>query len=142
MSFDLALIDSDLQILATGDVKTVSDSPKLRQDILKIILTPIGGDRFHNWYGSNISDNIIGQNLSDDLVFGEISSEISNSLERLKSLQMAQSTYQKVTLAELISGVQEIVVQRGGSDPRIINVIVKVLAKNLSQIEEVFTLRG
>jgi phage baseplate assembly protein W len=140
MSFDLELIDGDLKIKADGSLRTVSDTPKLRQDILKIILTSLGSNKFHPWYGCSITDSSIGSAYPDNLLFADVESAIKQSLDRLKTLQKAQSSIQRVTLAEMISSVELVEAERDIVDPRQINIRVVVITKNLSRVEEVFTI--
>ena len=142
MSFDLQLINSDLNIKPDGTIRTVNGTTKLKQDIIKIILTPLGSVSFHLWYGSNITDNNIGEILSDAMLNENISSAISESLGRLQKLQRAQSTGQNVKLSEIISTIREIRVQRNPIDLRQINVTVSVMSRDLTAIEEVFTISG
>jgi len=142
MSFDLALVNSDISIKSDGTVRTVENTSKLRQDIVKIILTPLGSVRFHTWYGSDINENTIGDLLPDNLLFDNISSGLTESLDRLVTLQRAQASQQRVDLAELIAVIQQVEVQRDIRDLRIVNVRVAVLSKSLSPVEETFSIRG
>lgn len=140
MSFDLRLINDDISISPDGTVRTITDTPKLRQDVLKILITELGTNRFHPWYGSNVSDNVIGQNLPEGLLESEITAAIFQAISRLKSLQTAQLSTQNVSLAELIAEIGPIRAERNPADPRQMNVIVTVLTKQLTKIEEVFTI--
>lgn len=142
MSFDLELVDSDLRIQADGTLRTVEKTKKLRQDVIKVILTPIGDAKFHPWYGSNINENSIGNILPEDLLFENLSTAITESLERLLTLQRSQATQQRVSLEELIAVVQEVQVDRDPRDPRVVHVRVLVLSKSLSPVEEVFSIRS
>lgn len=141
MSFDLALIDSDLSIKADGTMRTVEKTAKLRQDIIKIILTPIGSVRPHPWYGSTVSESTVGS-LPDNFLFSDIESAISESLDRLITLQRAQATQQNVQLSELIATVQEISADRDPRDLRLVNVRVSVVSKVLEPVEEIFAMRS
>ena len=140
MSFDLALINNDLKIQPNGKIRTVTDTPKLRQDVLKIILTPLGSVKAHPWYGCAISDEVIGRNLPDQILDAQIKTSITQSLERLKALQMAQSSTQRVSLAEMIEVVASIDVERDINDGRKLNILVTILSKRLAKLEELFTL--
>lgn len=140
MSFDLALVNNDLALQVNGDVRTVTDTPKLRQDILKIILTPLGSVKNYMWYGCSLGEDIIGTTMTDSMYISKIQTSISKSLDRLKAMQNSQSVNQRVSLAELIDVVAAVDVQRDVSDPRLINVVVTVLSKRLAKIEEVFTI--
>lgn len=140
MSFDLELVNGDIEIKSDGALRTVSDTPKLRQDILKIIVTSLGSNKFHPWYGCSISDNSIGSSYPDNLLFSDIQTSIRQSLDRLKTLQMSQATGQRVALSEIISSVEAVEVERNIADPRQINIRVSVLTRNLSLVEELFTI--
>ncbi len=142
MSFDLALINNDLSTTTDRKIRTVTDTPKLRQDILKIIITPLGSVKLHLWYGCSISDDIIGKNLSDIFQLSKIRASVSTCIDRLKALQISQSTSQKVSLAELIASVGGIDAERDLDDPRQINVLVTVFSKRLTKIDELFTIIG
>ena len=52
MSFDLSIEKGDIKIGSDGSLSTVSGNNKLRQDIIKILLTDIGDNKFHPKYGS------------------------------------------------------------------------------------------
>lgn len=139
MSFDLEIINGDLQIKSDGTVRVVSDTLKLRQDILKIITTALGSNKFHSWYGCAISDSLIGRNYPDNLLFSEIQTSILQSLQRLKELQISQSSAQNVSLAEMIAEIERVEIQRNPIDLRQVNIVVVVWTKRLTKIEEVFT---
>ena len=142
MSFDLALIDSDLNIKPDGTIRTYQDTNKLRQDVIKIILTPINSSKIHPWYGSSVNEGTIGNFIPDNMLFENINSAISESLKKLQILQRAQSTAQRVTLSELISSIERIDVQRTINDRRQVQVFVSILTRGLTAIDEVFSIRG
>ena len=140
MSFDIEIVDNDIKIKADGTISTLSDTPKLRQDVIKIILTPLSSNKFHPWYGCSVTESIAGRNMPANMVTEEIKTTISQSLDRLKTLQIAQAAGQSVSLAEMISAIGDIQSGRNPIDPRQINVIISVLTKRLTKIEEIFTL--
>jgi len=140
MSFDLDLTNNDLSIKSDGSVRTVEKVNKLKQDIIKIILTPIGSVRFHPWYGSQVTDETVGNVLPDNILFQDLSSSIQQSLSRLQTLQRSQATTQRVTMSEILGSVRDIMVQRNIQDPRQINVIILAVSKDFNAVEEAFTI--
>ena len=140
MSFDLQLLNGDLSLKADGTLKTVSDTPKLRQDILKLLTTALGSNVFNPWYGCPIADTMIGRNYPDNLLASSIQSAVTQSLENLKTLQTSQSSDQKVSLAETIAEIGKVEVERNLADPRQLNIRVTVLTRALTLIQETFTL--
>lgn len=140
MSFDLHLIDGDIKVQPDGKIKIIVGTPKLRQDILKIILTPIGESKYHRWYGCTISDDIVGATVPPGMIVQEINIAITESLDNLKRLQQIQSSYQDVKLSEILDSIEYVDVGRNVSDPRQVNVVVSVLSKKLEKIDEVFSI--
>lgn len=140
MSFDLALIDSDINIKPDGTLRTVSNTAKLKQDIIKVILTPLNSVKFHRWYGSSINEGTIGEIPSDTMLFQHISTALTQSLQRLQQLQRSQATGQTVTPAEMLASIRNVDIQRAFDDPRQVNVVVVVLSKDLTAVEEMFTI--
>lgn len=138
MSFDLALIDSDLSRMPDGTIRTVNRADKLKQDIVKIILTPISSLKYHPWYGSAINEGTIGEVLPDSMLFQDITTAIQQSLSKLQTLQRAQASGQRVELSEILASINEIQVQRNPGDPRQVNVIVVAMSKDFNAVEEIF----
>jgi len=141
MSFDLKLENNDISINPDGGIQTVRDNEKLKQDIIKAILTPLGSNPFHQWYGSTLSQRTIGQALDAGHTEAEARRAIQNTLTNLVALQKAQSRTQFVSPGETIASIQNILVLRDKTDPRQFQVIVSVLTKQLTAVEESFTLR-
>lgn len=139
MSFDLELINNDVKLKADGTIRTITDTPKLRQDIIKILMTELGTNKFHPWYGCTIGDSV-GKNLPDSILEAQVRSSVSQSLERLRSLQRKQSATQQVSLAEIIDVIAQITIERDIVDRRQLNIVVSVISKRITKVEEIFTL--
>ena len=140
MSFDLELSNNDLKINANGQISTITDTPKLRQDIIKIILTDLGSNKFQPWYGCNVNSCVIGKVMSPHISDAQIQESVLNALQNLQKLQKSQSATQKMSLAEIIRVISDIHAERDVSDSRKINIVVTVLTQRLSQVQELFTL--
>lgn len=140
MSFDLEIVNSDLKIKSNGTLSTVTDTPKLRQDVIKALTTTLGSNQFHPWYGCSIGSSMIGQNMPDNMIQADLESSVQQTLDKLKSLQQAQQGSQRVTLAEMIASIGDIQAGKNPLDPREILIQVTILSKRLSKIEETFTL--
>jgi len=140
MSFDLALINSDLSIKPDGTIRTIVGADKLKQDIVKIILTPIGSVKYHLWYGSAINEGTIGKVPPDNMLFQDISTALQQSLSRLQTLQRAQASGQRVDLSEMLATINNLQIQRNPADPRQVNVIVIAISKDFTAVEEIFTI--
>lgn len=139
MSFDLRIISGDLD-LTNGDIQTVTDSEKLIQDILKICLTDIGSNVLNPWYGSYLSKFVIGSALNDSEIVNIGQVQLQTALETFKKLQdMQVKSQQRMSPDEQLAAISEISVNRNESDPRLFNVLIKVLTKGLKPITTRFT---
>lgn len=139
MSFDLKIKNGDL-LIDKGDLKTVQDSEKLIQDILKIALTEAGSNALFPGYGSFISRTLIGSHLDVGITFQVAQSQLQGALENLKNLQTIQlKSGQKVSADEQINTILDILINRNNKDPRQFDVKIKVLSRGLKPITSAFT---
>lgn len=139
MSFDLKVISGDL-VLNNGDFRTVVDSEKLIQDILKIALTTAGSNPLQPWYGSFISRSLIGSPLSSSITVQVAQTQLQNALENLMTLQRQQvKSFQMVTPDEQINSIMDISIVRSTSNLTLFTVQIKVLNKGYKPITTAFT---
>jgi hypothetical protein len=139
MSFDLKIIDGDL-VITRGSLRTVRDSEKLIQDILKMALTEAGSNPMFPWYGSYISRTLIGSVLDVSVTFQVAHSQLQNSLQNLKDLQQVQvKSGQIVSADEQINSILDISINRNNNDPRLFDVIIKATSKGFKPITTAFT---
>lgn len=138
MSFDLKIANGDLVII-DGKLKTITDSEKLIQDILKICLTTIGANPMHPGYGSFLSRTIIGNPSHTSVLAQMAKSQLNNCLRDLKELQNIQvQSFQRVSADEQIGSIIDISVIRSQIDPRLFNITIKVITKGLKPIPASF----
>lgn len=141
MSFDLKIENNDLALNPDGTLQTVRDNAKLAQDIVKGILTPLGSNKFFRWYGSTVSVRTIGQVLDATVTQTEIERSIQDFLSNLISLQKAQARVQYVSAGEQIAAIRSVSALRDPNDPRQWQILVSVLTRKLTVVEETFTLK-
>jgi phage baseplate assembly protein W len=132
MSFDFRINKGDIALGSDGDLDKVFDTEKLIQDVLKILSTPLGGNKFFSWYGSPLTDASIGQVADRKFINTMVNQIIRSNLETLQKLQKQQAASgQRVTAAELIAAVQGVSVNRNIVDPTFWRVVAVVLSKDL-----------
>lgn len=142
MSFDLKLVKGNLSI-KNGSIETVSGSEKLIQDILKIALTNVGANPNNPWYGSYVSKSLIGSSLDEEITITIAQSQLQTAIETLRKLQQRQAeSFQSITADEHIASIIDISIERNNSDPRLFNVVIKVLSKALKQENAQFSVRN
>lgn len=136
MSFDLKIRDGDLVIGQNNDLDIVENTAKLIQDILKMIMTPLGSNPYFPWYGSPITRSLLGRALDQDFVANVATQQLRSSLERLASLQQSQFRRdQLVTASEQLAAIQHILVERNAVDPRFYTIFLTVLTKAFSRVD-------
>tara|TARA_B100000700_G_C14840013_1_gene758766 strand:- start:490 stop:921 length:432 start_codon:yes stop_codon:yes gene_type:complete len=141
MSFDLSIKKGDIEISSSGYVETVSGNAKLKQDIVKILLTNFGDNKFHPKYGSHIGALKVGHYADERLVSIDIESSAKNALKNLMKLQRSQSKRQALTPGEIIVDVMNVAVKRDEADPRVYNILVSVLTQELTEVNTLVAVR-
>lgn len=141
MSYDLKLENGDIKVGSNGDLALVQDSEKLRQDILKILITPLGGNKSHPWYGSSLTQTMIG-NLFDPMYSLDVSTEqVRGAVQTYQMIQKTQSQTQTLTAAETMVAIKDVYVNTNSVDQRILEVKVSILSSTLTAIDVKFIVK-
>ena len=138
MSFDLKVSGGDLVIDTNSDVKTVQDSEKLIQDVLKMLMTEQGSNIWWPWYGSTLAGSMIGSPFESQFISSVAENQIRSSLETLQNLQSDQASRQTVTPAELLAAIKSVNVQRNQINPTFFSISLSILTKNLTVVNTSF----
>ena len=141
MSFDLKIKNGDLVIGNSGSLELVSGNNKIRQDIVKILLTNIGDNKFHARYGSDLGAFKIGTSADQSMLELDLKRSVEDAIRYLIFLQKNQSKRQVLSLSEIILDIVDIKVERDFGDPRLYNVYISILTQKLDPIEEIITIR-
>jgi len=141
MSFDLKIKNGDLSIGDSGALDVVSGNNKIRQDIVKILLTNIGENRFHSRYGSDLGAFKIGDISDQTMIELDLKRSVEEAIRYIMFLQKNQSKYQVLSLSEIILEIVDIKTERDSGDPRLYNIYISILTQKLDQIEEIITIR-
>jgi hypothetical protein len=141
MSFDLKIEGGDIKISPDGNLSFVYDNYKLRQDIIKVLLTKNGENKFHPTYGSGVGAIDIGHSVDRELLEIDLRASVEDALRKIMSLQRAQSRRQYLTPAETIISILNISVERDTIDPRLYSIFISVQTGALSTITESVTVR-
>lgn len=141
MSFDLKIDKGDLVLTPAGDVKKVFNDEKLRQDLLKIILTPLGSNITFPWYGSPITSKVIGKALDPRILDLETQSALEyaiNNLIKIQKLQVKDGQY--ASPSEHIGQILDIRLEPSRFDARQYNISIAVSTRRADVVAETFTL--
>ena len=141
MSFDLKIVKGDISIERDGSIKTVFGNEKLRQDIVKIILTELGDNKFHPQYGSNVGTVQVGTVQDEAFLKQDLISSAQDALKNLIALQRSQAKRQYLSPSEIIVDIKNIEIKRDTIDPRMYNIFISVLTQELDLVVEAVTIR-
>ena len=141
MSFDLKIKNGDICLDPSGQLSSVSGNQKIKQDIVKILLTNFGDNKFHSRYGSNVGALKIGEVSDQTLIEMDLRRSVEESIRYLISLQRNQARSQYLSLSETILDISNIYTERDSEDPRLYNVFISILTQKLDIIEENITIR-
>ena len=141
MSFDLTIEKGHIKIGSSGAVRIVSGNSKLKQDIVKILLTDLGDNKFHPKYGSHVGALQIGHYADSKLMSLDIETSARNALKNLMALQRSQSRRQALTPGETIIDILNVTVKRDDVDPRLYNIFVSVLTQELTEVSSFVSVR-
>jgi hypothetical protein len=118
----------DYSIDKLGKYEKVFDDNKLMQDLKKIVRTILGSDPVATWYGTDF-DTVIGTKMFPEITVAKITDQIATALSKLKSAQIQQEQYQKVTGNEFLDVISKINVQQSISDPTFFVAEVSVITQ-------------
>ena len=111
MSFDIKLVDGDIEFGPDGDFVRVEGREKLEQDLGKILLTRIGQDPGDSRYGTELQD-LLGRRLDQQILEGVVGKSVRLAVNFLQSLQFVQSTEQEVSFDEIIGDIEALEVRQ------------------------------
>lgn len=141
MSFDLKISKGDIVIERDGAVGVVFDNNKLRQDIVKILLTKLGENKFHPNYGSAVGALQIGAIQDQKFLELDLTNSAENAIKKLMSLQKQQMKRQYLRPGEIIVAIRDISVTRDSVDPRQYLIFVSVQTQALTTLTESITIK-
>jgi phage baseplate assembly protein W len=141
MSFGLKLKNGDLKLTKEGTLETVTKNSKLRQDIVKMLLTKKGSIKYHKEYGSELGIISSDNHINNDLMESKIEQTVYEGISKLIGLQKIQIQKQILSPSEMILSIKGVRVERDVSDPRLYNVFISVITQQLSEISESITVR-
>ncbi len=141
MSFGLKLKNGDLKLTQEGTLETVTKNSKLRQDIVKMLLTKKGSVKYHKEYGSELGIISSDNHINNDLMESKIEQTVYEGISKLIGLQKIQIQRQILSPSEMILNIKGVRVERDVGDPRLYNVFVSVITQQLSEISESITVR-
>lgn len=135
-------VENDYRFDIQGDMTLIENENLLYQACLKAILTVLGSNPYHPTYGSEVTTRIGAKAITPTQTLVRL--DIQTALEKVKSLQTAQSKYQVVTAKERLYSISNVQVQIDPNDPTVFR--AQVTVRNASNqpvtLNIVFTVPG
>jgi len=132
-------VENDYRFTEDGKALLIQDENLLYQASLKILLTDLGSNPYHAWYGTAIRSRIGSKALAG--VTALLSDDVRQALGKLQTLQENQADYQTVTFKERLYSVVAVNVLPHQQDPTtyLIDVVVQNASGEPIELSIVFT---
>jgi len=121
-------IEQDYKYTIHGKLLMVVNEKKLGQELRKLVLTSIGSNQFHTWYGTSIS-NLIGSKITNtSFLTSKIESDLRTAIRRYSDTQnkqmraLASFPNAQVDPREMFGRLLKLEVQRDTLEPTSVNV--------------------
>ena len=134
--------ENDLRFNEYGDLQKVTDTDLLYQNVAKILLTEIGSNPYHDWYGSNAM-RLIGQK-NNASVNTALRLSVQQALDKFQKVQQDLKRVQYLSQEERLMSVQSIEVTplNDNATALLCNVVVKSGANRPVSVNIVFEVPG
>jgi len=136
------LIENDYRFTPQGFVLLIDNENLLYQASLKIILTDLGSNPYHTWYGTTIRGRIGSKAIGG--VAAVINEDVRRALDKFQTIQEEQAKYQVVTFKERLYRVLSVQTTVSPDNPYtfLVDVVVQNAASDPITLTIVFTVPG
>ena len=135
-------IENDYRFDQQGASLLVSNENLLYQMCVKTLLTRLGSNRFHRWYGTTLLSKVGSK--STGAAANNIKFEVTRALGDLQDIQSQQARYQQVSSKERLAAIESVTVTGNPNDPTtfLVNAVVRNASNEPVVISIVFAVPG
>ncbi len=135
-------VENDFRFEANGGLQKVQGTDLLYQNIAKTLLTEVGSNSYHRWYGSNAM-KLIGQKNNAALQVS-LRLSVQQALNKFQRLQQDLKKFQDITLEERLVSVESVDVAQLNDNATAVlcNVVVRSGANRSVSVNIVFSVPG
>jgi phage baseplate assembly protein W len=135
-------VENDWRFTVQGDLVFIGNEDLLYQAALKILLTKLGSNPYHQAYGSKILDRIGLKAVGATAML--LQEDVRTALNRMQGLQRQQTRYQQVTQKERLYNILAVEVSPHRTDPTafLVDVVVTNASGQPIELAIVFTVSG
>jgi hypothetical protein len=130
-------VEFDWRIGAQGNVITVSDEALLIQELEKDFFTTLGSNQFHNWYGTQLLEQVGAKLTTGSFVQNLIVQDVYQAFSRWQQIKQQQQDKvgQVVTDAEFPYRLLSVALQQSNQDPTVVFVNITVQNRSTQPIQ-------
>lgn len=135
-------VENDYRFNVQGEPLLIENEDLLYQAALKILLTTLRSNPFHQFYGSRVKSRIGTKAIG--AVATQLSEDVRTALNNMQTLQREQAKYQRVTSKERLYSVLSVDVLPHENDPTafLIDIVVANASGQPVNLSIVFTVPG
>jgi phage baseplate assembly protein W len=135
-------VENDLRWDDQGTMQIAEGADLLYQNIAKVILTKLGSNPFHPFYGSRVFD-LIGRKSSPNVSM-VIRETVTTALSKFQSQQRIQKQLQPISLEETLLRIESVTASQVGDDQTayICNIVVRSASGQPVSVNLVFSVPG
>jgi phage baseplate assembly protein W len=135
-------VENDFRFGTDGDIQKVQDTDLLYQNIAKTLLTEIGSNPYHTWYGSN-ANRLIGQKNNASIGVA-LRLSVQQALDKLQKMQQDLKRVQYISQEERLVSVQSVEVSalNDNATALLCNVVVRSGANRQVSVNIIFEVPG
>lgn len=135
-------VENDLRWDEFGELQQIGNTDLLYQNVAKILLTEIGSNPYHAWYGSN-ANQLIGQK-NNAAVGVSLRLSVQQALDKFQRVQQGLKRVQDITPEERLISVQSVDVTQLNDNATAVlcNVVVRSGANRPVSVNIVFSVPG
>ena len=135
-------VENDFRFGVDGDLRKIRDTDLLYQNIAKTLLTEIGSNPYHRWYGSSAM-SLIGQK-NNAAISVALQLSVQQALDKLIRLQQDLKKVQNISMDERLMSVQSVQVSQlnDNATALLCNVVVRSGANRPVSVNIVFSVPG
>ena len=135
-------IENDLRFNEIGEIKRVENFDLLYQNVAKVVLTEIGSNPYHDFYGSN-AFKLIGKKINGAVGLS-LKESVRRALDLFQRIQQRQHKVQQLSPEERLKSVDSILVQQIENDATALlcSIVVTSASNRPVKINIVFAVPG
>lgn len=135
-------VENDIRWGEDGQLEYLTETDLLYQNVAKAVLTEIGSNPYHTYYGSNAL-GLLGRKVNSGTAMA-LRESVTQSLSKIIDVQRLQKQIQSLSPEEQLLGIESVRVEQIGNDQTslLCNIVVRSGAGRPVSVNVVFAVPG